>query len=180
MTRSTERSNTAQRPAALAIPSGTYAADPARSRLSFRAKAFGLIWVRGHMPAVGGTIHVSEGRLRGTGQVAASGLSTGVRARDWHLRTRHYLHTTQHPNIQMSVDDADIASGHADVLVVVRGNPAIVGLELDSMQLSDGTLRLEAHGSVDRSPFGMLPPLCGVSRLVHVTLTVVATPAATL
>jgi polyisoprenoid-binding protein YceI len=112
---------TAQPASAHAIPPGTYLADSARSQLSIRAKAFGLIWVHGHMPAVGGTIHVSEGRLRGAGEVAASRVSTGLRARDWHLRTRHYLHTTQHPNIQLSVDDADIASGHADFRVIARG-----------------------------------------------------------
>jgi polyisoprenoid-binding protein YceI len=175
----TEPSMTAQPASARAIPPGTYLADSARSQLSFRAKAFGLIWVHGHMPAVGGTIHVTEGRLRGTGEVAASRVSTGLRARDWHLRTRHYLHTTRHPNIQLSVDDADIASGHADFRVVARGKPASIGLELDSVQVSDGTLRLQAHGTIDRSPFRMLPPPYGVSRLVHVVLTVVATPAAT-
>src|SRR6266568_6799462 len=109
----TEPSMIAQPPSARAIPPGTYVADSARSQLSFRAKAFGLIWVHGHMPAVGGTIYVSEGQLRGTGEVAAGRISTGLRARDWHLRTRHYLHTARHPNIQLAVDDADIASGHA-------------------------------------------------------------------
>jgi polyisoprenoid-binding protein YceI len=173
----TENSTTAQSPSAPAIPSGSYVADPARSRLSFRAKAFGLIWVHGDMPAVGGTIHVIGDRLRGTGEVAAGSISIGLPARDRHLRTKHYLHTRQHPTIQLSVEDADIASGRADVRVVVRGNPATVRLELDSVQASDGTLRLEAHGTIDRAPFGMLPPACGVSRHVHVQLTVVAAPA---
>ena len=63
--------------------------------------------------------------------------------------------------------------------VIVRGKPASIGLELDSAQVSDGTLRLQAHGTIDRSLFGMLPPPYGVSRLVHVVLTVVAMPAAT-
>ncbi len=174
-----ENSTTAQSPSAPAIPSGTYQADPARSRLSFRAKAFGLIWVRGQMPAVGGTIHVIGDRLRGAGEVAAGSISTGLPARDGHLRTKHYLPARQHPTIQLSADDADIASGHADARVVVRGNPATVRLELDTVQASNGTLRIEAHGTIDRSPFGMLPPACGVSRHVHVQLTVVAAQAQT-
>lgn len=132
-------------------------ADSARSQLSFRARAFGLIWVHGHMPAVGGTIHVSEGRLRGTSDVAASRISTGLRARDWHQRTRHYLHAARHPDIQLAAD-ADIASGHADFRVIARGKPASIGLELDSARVGDGILRLQAHGTIDRSPFGMLPP----------------------
>lgn len=172
----TENSTTARSPSVPAIPSGTYEADPARSRLSFRARAFGLIWVRGGMPAVRGAITVSRGRLRGTGEAAAGSVSTGLRARDWHLRTKHYLHTRRHPTIQLSVEDADIASGHAEARVVVRGNTATVRLELDSVQASDGILRLETHGTIDRSPFGMLPPACGVSRHVHVQLAVVAAP----
>jgi polyisoprenoid-binding protein YceI len=158
-----------------AIPSGTYLADPSRSGLNFRAKAFGLIWVRGFLPADGGSVHVADGRLSGTGEVAASRISTGLPARDWHLPTSLYLHTTRHPNIAMSVADADIASGHADFQVVVRGSPAVVRLELDSIEVTSETLQLKAHGTADRSPFGMLPPACGVSRLVHVELTVVAT-----
>lgn len=159
---------------ALNIPPGTYVADPERSLLSFRAKAFGLVWVRGQMPAVGGSIHVADGRLHGVGEVAASRISTGLRARDWHLRTAHYLHTAQHLRIKMSVNDADIASGRAEFRVVVRGIPASVDLELDSVEVSGGALRLKAHGTVDRSPFGMLPPLFGAARLVHVELNVVA------
>jgi polyisoprenoid-binding protein YceI len=161
-------------PSAQSIPPGTYVADPDGSQLRFRAKAFGLTWVRGQMPAIGGTVHVAAGRLSGNGEVAASRLSTGLAPRDWHLRTSHYLHTTRHPRIQMSVEDADIASGRAKFRVVVRGRSAEVSLDLDSVQVTNETLRLEAHGTIDRSPFRMLPPWCGVSRLVHVELTVVA------
>lgn len=38
-----------------AVPSGTYAVDVQESEVRFRAKAFGLIWVRGTMP-------IAEGR----------------------------------------------------------------------------------------------------------------------
>jgi polyisoprenoid-binding protein YceI len=172
-----EPSTTAQPHPPQDIPAGTYVADPARSGLHFRAKAFGLIWVRGFLPAVGGGVQVADGRLSGTGEVAAGRISTGLRARDWHLRTSHYLHTTRHPTIAMSVADADIASGHADVQIVVRGNEAVVRLELDSVDVDSGTLQLEAHGTLNRSPLGMLRPAFGVSRLVHVELTVVATAA---
>src|SRR5438132_8262823 len=104
-----------------AIPPGSYVADPTRSGLSFQAKAFGLVWVHGYLPAVGGIVNLAEGRLAGTGAVAAHRVSTGLRARDWHLRTSHYLHTARHPDIAMSVQGADMASGHAEFQVVVRG-----------------------------------------------------------
>jgi polyisoprenoid-binding protein YceI len=161
-----------------AIPSGMYVADPKRSQLNFRAKAFGLVWVRGSMPVISGTIEVTGGRLRGTGDVSATGVTTGLRVRDWHLRTGHYLRTATHPKIHLSVQDADLTSGKAGARILVRGNPTPLDLVLDSAELRDGTVRLSAHGTIDRSPFGMLPPVCGVSRLVHVAIVVIATQAA--
>jgi len=168
----------AQHPTPQVIPSGTYVADPERSQLTFRAKAFGVVWVHGNMPVTSGTLQVADGRVQGAGDVSASGVTTGLWVRDWHLRTGHYLGTAAHPRIHLSVEDADLTSGCVAARVTVRGKPASVDLVLDSAQVSDGTVRLAAHGTVDRSPFGMLPPMCGVSRLVHVTIVVVATQAA--
>jgi polyisoprenoid-binding protein YceI len=159
------------------IPSGTYVADPERSQLTFRAKAFGLVWVRGSMPVTSGTVEVTSGQLRGAGDVSATGVTTGLRVRDWHLRTKHYLHTSTHPKIRLVVEGADLTSGKAAARVSVRGNSAPLELILDSAELRDGTVRLAAHGTIDRSSLGMLPPVCGVSRLVHVAVVVVATQA---
>jgi polyisoprenoid-binding protein YceI len=78
---------------AATIPAGTYQVDPARSELKFRAKAFGLMWVRGRIPVTSGTIRITEGQLEGSGEIGAAEIDTGLAARDWHLRTSHYLHT---------------------------------------------------------------------------------------
>lgn len=171
------KSTSAQNQTADAIPSGTYVADPERSRLTFRAKAFGLVWVRGSMPVTSGTIEVTSGQLRGAGDVSATEVTTGLRVRDWHLRTKHYLHTARHPKIQLLVERADFTSRTASARVMVRGHSAPLKLILDSAEPRDGTVRLAAHGTIDRSSLGMLPPTCGVSRLVQVAVVVVATQA---
>lgn len=159
-----------------AIPAGEFVADPARSELRFKAKAFTLFWVRGRMPAASGTLRIQDGKLSGTGEVAAHAVSTGIGARDWHLRSSHYLHTKCHPVITMRVEDADLASGTVRCAVTVRDTTSAVDLRVTRLEVVDGELHLEAAVELDRSPFPMLPPLAGVSRKVHVELTVVARP----
>jgi polyisoprenoid-binding protein YceI len=162
---------------ASAIPDGDYVVDVTRSELRFRAKAFGLVWFRGRMPAVEGTVHVREGVFSGDGAVAADRISTGLAARDWHLRSSHYLHAARHSRVAIVVDDADPATGQADATLTVRGVTAPLSLRLTDLAWHEGTLRLELAGELDRTPLPMLPPLAGVSRIVHCQLVVEARPA---
>lgn len=163
---------------AASIPDGMYLADAERSSLSFRAKAFGLVWVRGTMPTVEGAVRIENGRLSGTGVIAASGVDTGLAPRDWHLRSSHYLKTAAHPTIALEVHDADMAAGYADCIVTVRGTSSVVPLRIEQLEVADGALHLQAGVDLDRSPFPMLPPLAGVSKIVHIGLTVIATKEA--
>jgi polyisoprenoid-binding protein YceI len=157
------------------IPSGLFRADAGRSVLRFRAKAFGLVWVQGTIPAIEGTVRIENGRLSGSGVIAASKVDTGLAPRDWHLRSSHYLKTATHPTITLEVDGADIAAGRADCVVTVRDTSSTVSLQIEKLDVVDGVLRLEAGVDLDRSPFPMLPPPAGVSRIVHIGLTVIAT-----
>jgi polyisoprenoid-binding protein YceI len=159
---------------ATAVPDGTYIAEPAGSTLRFKAKAFTLFWVRGSMPAVAGTLHIRDGKLSGTGTIAADRVDTGVGARDWHLRSSHYLHAKRHPAITLSVEDADLAARTADCTVTVRDTSSVVPMTITSLECHEGRLRLEASVELDRTVFPMLPPAAGVSRKVQIELTVVA------
>lgn len=156
------------------IRDGLFLADCARSELRFTAKAFTLVWVRGRMPAASGTIRIQNGKLSGMGEIAATAVSTGVAARDWHLRTSHYLHTRRYPVIRLAVDDADLTTGTACCVVTVRDSSAPVTMTITHWEIVDGELHLEAEVELDRTAFPMLPPLAGVSRKVRAELTVVA------
>jgi polyisoprenoid-binding protein YceI len=162
---------------AATIPAGTYQVDPARSRLKFRAKAFGLMWVRGRIPVTSGTIRITEGQLEGSGEIGAAEINTGLAARDWHLRTSHYLHTRAHPRIRVSFAGADLGATRADCTVTVRGTPSTVPMRVRRVAFDDGTLRIEADVALDRTPYRMLPPLAGVSRVVHVDVEIAAIQA---
>jgi polyisoprenoid-binding protein YceI len=157
------------------IPAGTYTVDTAHSDVAFRAKAFGLKWARGHIPVGTGTIEVvTDGCLTGHGQLAADQITTGLAPRDWHLRSSHYLHTAKHPTITVAINSADFATGQASCDVTIRDAAAPVQMELQSVEFIDGGLHLRAATTVDRTVYPMLPPLAGVSRQVHLEVTVVA------
>ena len=157
------------------LPDGTYDIDPEGSQLRFRAKAFALAWVRGTMPVISGCIWVRDGRVSGSGEIAADKVTTGLAPRDWHLRSSHYLRTARHPRIAVSVDDTGLDTAQFPCTVVVRDTPTTVPLDLRAVELDDDRLRIEAHLVLDRTPFPMLPPIAGVSRRVDVELTLVAT-----
>jgi polyisoprenoid-binding protein YceI len=156
------------------VPDGTYEIDPEVSQLRFRAKAFALAWVRGTMPVISGTIRIRDGRVSGSGEIAADKVTTGLAPRDWHLRSSHYLGTARHPRIAVSVDDTGVDAGQFPCTVVVRDTLTTVPLDVRAVKIEDGRLRVEAHLVLDRTPFPMLPPIAGVSRRVDVELTLLA------
>ncbi|GCE44573.1 COG2353: Uncharacterized conserved protein [Rhodococcus wratislaviensis] len=158
-----------------AIPAGTYAVDTERSAVTFRAKAFGLMWVRGRIPVLEGSITVSDGRITGTGLLAADRIDTALGPRDWHLRSAHYLHTDKHPTIRVAIDGADLSSGSVACEVTVRGTTAPTQLQLRSIAAAD-TLDITAETTVDRTVYPMLGPWAGVSRRANLAITLVARP----
>ncbi|MDV7243220.1 MULTISPECIES: YceI family protein [Rhodococcus] len=162
-------------PASTTIPSGTYAIDTGRSAVTFRAKAFGLMWVRGRIPVREGSITVSGGRITGTGLLAANRIDTALGPRDWHLRSAHYLHTDKHPTIRVAIDGAALSSQSVPCEVTVRGTTAPVRLQLRAIEVAD-TLHITAETTVDRTVYPMLGPWAGVSRRANLVITLVARP----
>ncbi|QYA99835.1 YceI family protein (plasmid) [Rhodococcus sp. USK10] len=156
------------------IPAGAYVVDTARSVVTFRAKAFGAMWVRGNFPIRDGSIEIGGGKLAGTGVLAADEISTGLAPRDWHLRSSHYLHTREHPTVQVAIENVDLSDESVPCEVTVRGTTAPVRLQLRSVKAGDGALELVADVTLDRTVFPMLGPWAGVSRLVHLGITIVA------
>ncbi|HEX3827548.1 MAG TPA: YceI family protein [Sporichthyaceae bacterium] len=152
----------------------TYHVDPARSRLSFSAKSFGIVRVHGFMPVVAGTIRLQNGRVQATGASAADRIDTGLRPRDWHLRTAHYLHSAAHPTIQLRVEDGPLAPGELDATLVVRDVAAPIRLTVEAVEQTENTLVVHASTSLDRTPFPGLRPFAGVSRIIHVELNITA------
>ena len=171
--RSTEESRFGR--AASAPADGVYVLDARRSRLGFRAKAFCLKWVTGTLGLRSGEVIVESGIVRGHGTADAAAVDTGLKPRDWHLRTSHYLHTAKYPAVRLRVERCHLDSRQADAQLEVRDGVASIPITIDEVRTLGDELRLNISGSFDRRGLGMLPRVAGVSRMVHLDLDLVAT-----
>jgi polyisoprenoid-binding protein YceI len=152
----------------------TYQVDPTQSEVRFCAKSFGLITVRGRIPVVNGVIRVSGDRVRATAEAASGQIDTGLPARDRHLRTSHYLHTEAHPHIRYSVQNATLDAEEITGSLTVCNVTASVTITIDRLELTDGVLHIQARTALDRTPYPMLPPITGVSRVINIELSITA------
>lgn len=88
---------------ALPIPlsAGDWHVDPARSELGFSTRImFGLVPVRGRYSGFDGDLHIdSAGNASGTLSVDAETISTGIKKRDSHLRSKDFFHVHVHPHM---------------------------------------------------------------------------------
>jgi len=157
-----------------AVPDGTYVVDPKMSSVTFRAKAFGVKWVHGKIPVADGEITVSENHVSGKGQLSADRIDTGLKPRDWHLRSSHYLHTAQHPTIAVTINNMSLVRGRHPCEVTVKSVVARNELWLETVQSTNNELHVEATMTLDRTVYPMLPPAAGVSRFAFLDITIVA------
>jgi hypothetical protein len=59
--------------------------------------------------------------------------------------------------------------------VIVRGISCVTTLEIDAVDYTGDLLSVDGRLVLDRTPFPMLPPVAGVSRLVELDLSLRAT-----
>lgn len=159
------------------VPDGDYLLDPAASVFSFEATAFLLLPVKGTLRARTGTVTVADGKVAAEGSADAAGVATGIKARDWHLRYKHYLDAAAQSDIRLVIPPVALGADTVTATLHVRGESAELPLRLESLEVSpDGVLRARLTGSFDRTPLPMLPPLAGVSRHIRVSFDVTARP----
>jgi len=155
----------------------TYRVDPDRSTITFHATAFGLLPVRGTLPIAQGELRVVGDVIRATGEAGTAGIDTGLAPRDWDLRTAHYLDARKHPRIRLTVEDTPLTTGSVPATLTVRGVSASIRLDVHDLATTEDGVRIQASTSLDRTPFPMLPPIAGVSRLIHIAVDITACPA---
>ena len=155
-------------------PSTTaYDVDPDRSSVRFRAIAFGLIPVNGILPVEQGTVLVSGSTVQGSGELAANRVDTRMAPRDWHLRTKHYLHSAEHPRVAVALEQADVSRAEQTCSVTVRGVTHPVPVRVSRFDHDRAELHATLATTLDRTPFPMLPLLAGVSRRVELEIDLV-------
>src|SRR3982074_2853885 len=83
------------------IPTGTWAADPAHSKVGFAVKHMGIATVRGEFKEFEGTLEIGEdlSTARAYGTVKAQSVDTNEPQRDEHLRSPDFFDTQQYPEL---------------------------------------------------------------------------------
>jgi polyisoprenoid-binding protein YceI len=138
------------------VLSGTaWRLDPGLSAAEFRARTFwGLTTVRGRFARLDGTIDPS-GRM--FLEIEASGLDTGNRQRDRHLRSATFFDCERHPLITFTSPGADFGDEQA---VRVPGELQVAGrtirLDLEpTVERRGSRLVIDATATVDQRELGM-------------------------
>ncbi|TWF82281.1 polyisoprenoid-binding protein YceI [Pseudonocardia hierapolitana] len=145
------------------IPAGRYALDPVHSSLQFAAR-FVAARVRGTFGGLSGALEIADDLAKSAVQVQIdlATLSTGVGARDDHLRSADYFDTANHPAATFVstglVEDGDRFLLAGDL--TIRGATRPVELEVrftGDGEDQTGAFRVgfAASGRVSRSAFGV-------------------------
>lgn len=147
------------------LPTGTWAVDPARSRVEFEAKQLGVAAVRGAFKEFRGTLELGDdlAGARVHGSVSAASVDTDNRRRDGHLQSRHFLDVEQFPRLTFA--SSEIRRLHGDALemegeLTLHGvtRPITLTAEVRGTEEDlegDRRVVLEVGGELSRGDYGM-------------------------
>lgn len=147
------------------VPAGTWAIDPAHSRMGFSVKHLGIATVRGTFEAFDGTLTVGDdlASARVSGTIEAASVSTQESQRDEHLRSADFFDVAEFPQITFSADvlrQRDDEEFDIDGELTMHGvtgpislHAVVQGLETDPW--GQDRVGLEITGQLSRGEYGM-------------------------
>lgn len=118
---------------------GTYAIDPAHSRVGFQVKHMGISKVRGNFTDFSGTITVGETPSDSGTQltIQAASIDTAQPQRDEHLRSNDFLDMPNHPTLEFRStgieQDGDEWKLHGDLTVRGTTRPVTLDVEFEGV-----------------------------------------------
>jgi len=147
------------------VPTGTWAIDPAHSKVGFAVKHMGIATVRGGFAQFEGTLEVGEdlGSLRARGTVQAESVDTNESQRDAHLRSPDFFDAEHNPQITFqstSIEPLDEESLRITGNLTMHGvtNELVLGARLQGAELDpwgNERVGLEVTGQLSRGDYGM-------------------------
>src|SRR3982074_455928 len=89
------------------IPTGTWAADPAHSKVGFAVKHMGIATVRGEFTEFEGTLEIGEdlSTARAYGTVKVASVDTNEPQRDDHLRSPDFFDAAEYREIRFQATE---------------------------------------------------------------------------
>lgn len=147
------------------IPAGTWAVDPAHSRVGFAVKHLGIATVRGTFDRFDGSL-ATDGDIADatiTATIEAASVNTREEQRDAHLRSADFFDAEVHPQltfrstaIRAIDDEAFSVTGDLSMHGVTRPvelRAEVQGLETDPW--GNERVGLELTGQLSRGDYGM-------------------------
>ncbi len=147
------------------IPTGTWTADPAHSKVGFAVKHMGIANVRGEFTDYAGTLEVgddlSNARITGSAKVAS--VSTGEDQRDAHLRSPDFFDAEQFPELRFEstrIEQLDDEQYRVTGNLTIHGvtNEVVLHAELegaDTDPWGNDRIALEITGKISRGDYDM-------------------------
>jgi polyisoprenoid-binding protein YceI len=144
---------------------GTFAIDPAHSRVGFLVKHLMVAKVRGQFTDYSGTITIADdpGESVAEASIKMASIDTGHADRDGHLRSPDFFGTDEHP--EMTFRSTGVAARKADVLTVtgeltIKGisRPVELEVEVEGVVVDpwgNQRIALTATTEIDREEFGI-------------------------
>lgn len=157
---------------------GTWAADPVHSELSFKVRHMGVGKAGGTIPLQEATLTFGDNGIDDgsvTAVMDASGVETKNEQRNGHVKSDDFLDVENHPTItyrSTAVRDFDGEEFELDGEITIRGTTKPITLKaefLGAIVDATGTPRVgfAATGSLNRKEFGVkFAPVFGVSNAV--------------
>lgn len=137
-----------------ALPTGTWALDPAATSVEVTVKKLGLITVVGKLKVASGSVIVSDGAVTGVEAVAnASSYDSGNPKRDEHVASADFLDAESHKTLTFRAGggSADKVSG----TVTIKGKRAPITFTVSSVKVTGDTATFAATATVDRNDLGI-------------------------
>jgi polyisoprenoid-binding protein YceI len=148
-----------------AVPTGTWAVDPAHSRVEFQVKHLGISTVRGNFSDFEGTVEIGEdlASARASGTVNVVSVNTDEPKRDGHLRSPDFFHVDEHPRIEFqstAIEPLDEDTFRITGDLTLHGVTREVTLTADLLGTEEDPygnerVALEVRGELNRGEYGM-------------------------
>ena len=150
----------------LQIPTaGTFALDPAHTRVGFVARHLMVSKVRGHFADVTGEIVIAEDPAQSSAHATmqAASITTGVEQRDGHLRSGDFLEIEKYPTLEFRSTGLTANGGNEFTLrghLTIKGvtHPVDLAVEFEGVTRSPwgkDVLGFSAKTEIDREQWGM-------------------------
>jgi polyisoprenoid-binding protein YceI len=139
---------------------GRYVLDPERTTIAFRTRhMFGLGTVKGRFNLGRAIVKIADPAERSSVEVSVPSASFSTRnpLRDVQVRSLLFLNAKRHPMIAFHSETIEWRDGawHVRGRLEVKGRSAPVDLTLDHLATSGTSLKLQAHGEIDRYAHGV-------------------------